>query len=116
MAEHHIPLSTADHLVKVVAAVCPGSKIANKMKGARTKMTAAIRTIAADIHADLAQVMKTGFFTIIPDESMDVPITEQIGIAIRVFEKGVVRTLSCGLRSVSSQIGCCDFRGDQRVS
>lgn len=110
-AEHHIPLSTADHLVKVVAAVCPDSKIAAEMKGARTKMTAAIRTIAADMHAELAQVMKTGFFTIIPDESMDVAVTEQIGIAVRVFEKGVVRTLSYGLRSVSSQSAAAIFEG-----
>ena len=55
MAEHHLPLSTTDHLVKVVAAVCPDSKIAAVMKGARnrTKMTAAVRTVAADMHAEL---------------------------------------------------------------
>ena len=53
VAEHHLAVSVADHLVPLFASICrPDSQIASDMKGARTKMTAAIKTIAEDMHND----------------------------------------------------------------
>ena len=48
-------------------------------------MTAAVKTIVADMHADLVKMMSSGFFSIIPDESMDIAINEQVAVAVQVF-------------------------------
>ena len=103
LAEHHIPVSAADHLVDLIKAICPDSKIASEMVGARTKMTAAIMTVAEAMHGDLVKMISGSYFAILPDESTDVAVKEQVAIAVRVFddERGLVQTQSFGLRSVS---------------
>lgn len=76
-AEHQIPLACADHLVPLIGAVCPDSKIASELKGARTKMTAAVKTVGGDMHRDLVEMMSSSFFSLMPDESTDIAIPEQ---------------------------------------
>ena len=104
LAEHHLPLTVADHLVQVVKCVCPDSAIAGEMRAARTKMTAAVNTVADAMHADLVKKMKDGFWAIIPDETADISVKEQVGVSVRVFDEsdGQVRTYAYGLRPVKA--------------
>ncbi len=99
LAEHHVAISTADHMIPLMAAMFPDSRIASEMKCGRTKMTAAIKCIAENMHDELVGLMSGGFFSLIPDESTDVAVKEQVAIAVRLFDEksGKVRTLSYGV-------------------
>ena len=46
IAEHNVPVATADHLITLIRSIAPDSKIVQEITGARTKMTAAIHTVA----------------------------------------------------------------------
>eukprot|EP00117_Sycon_ciliatum_P026152 scpid25582/ scgid21532/ Zinc finger MYM-type protein 6; Zinc finger protein 258 len=102
LAENHLAIATADRLTPLIAAMCSDSKIAAGMKAARTKMTAVVHTIAEDMHSNLLQILRRSYFSIMPDESADVSVQEQVAVAVRVFnsDEGCVRTYSLGLRPV----------------
>ena len=88
-AEHHLPLAVADHLVSLISAICPDSKIAADMKAALTKMTAAVHTVAQDMHEDLVEILKSSFFSVVADESTDNAVTEQAAFAVCILMRAV---------------------------
>ena len=92
--------------MKLIAPSCPDSKIAAETKAGRTKMTAAVKTIASSTHADLVEMISSGFFSVIPDESMDIAINEQVAVAVRVWDRksGKVKTFSFGVRLFSCDL------------
>ena len=111
IAEHHIPLAVADHLVPLLSSICPDSKVASAMKAGRTKMSAAVHCVAEEMHGDLLKILSTSFFSIMPDESADVSVLEQVAVAVRVFDDsaGCVRTCCLGLKPVAEANAQCIF-------
>ena len=103
-AEHDVALAVSDHLTPLLPILFPDSKIASAVSAGRTKMTAAVHTVADSMHAHLVSQMKIGFFSIVPDESTDISVFEQVAVSARVIDTtdGLVKSYSLGIKPVPS--------------
>ena len=87
LAEHRLPLAASEHLNQLFSKVCPDSAIAQRLRCARTKTSAAIDVIAGSFHQHLVERMKTQPFSVVVDESCDVAVVEQVAFALRLADK-----------------------------
>ena len=87
LAEHRLPLAASEHLNQLFSKVCPDSAIAQRLRCARTKTSAAIDVIAGSFHQHLVERMKTQPFSVVVDESCDVAVVEQVAFAVRLAGK-----------------------------
>ena len=103
-AEHDIPLAVADHLTPLLPILFPDSRIASTVHAGRTKMTAALHTVADSMHVQLVSQMRNGFFSIVPGESTDISVFEQVAVVARVVDTadGFVKSYSFGIKPITS--------------
>ena len=103
-AEHDIPLAVADHLTPLLPILFPDSRIASAVHAGRTKMTAAVHTVADSMHVQLVSQMRNGFFSIVPDESTDISVFEQVAVVARVVDTadGFVKSYSFDIKPITS--------------
>ena len=52
-------------------------------------MTAAVHTVAQDMHKDLVEILKSSFFSVVADESTDNAVTEQAAFAVCILMRAV---------------------------
>ena len=106
LVEHNVPVATADHVIPFLRSIAPDSKILTEMKAARTKMTAAIDTVANTMRSKFS-LMLTSYFFLVLDEATDISIREQVVISVRAWDtdgiaSGKVRSMLLGVEEVSS--------------
>ena len=107
LVEHNVPVATADHIIPLLCSIAPDSKILTEMKAARTKMTAAIHTVANSMQSKVVSLMQTSYFSLVLDEATDISIREQVVILVRAWDtagiaSGKVRSMLLGVEEVSS--------------
>ena len=78
--------------------------MASTVRANCTKMAVAVNTIVDDMHAELVNKLKTGWWSIIIDESADISVKEQVSVSGWLFDEssGKVQTLSIGVVSIVS--------------
>ncbi len=92
IAEHDLPMTVADHLPKLIEAMCPDSKIAKEIKCARTKVTALINHVTGEENKEkLIDQLKTNKFSLIVDESTDKGCVKHLCMVVRLIIENEVK-------------------------
>jgi len=85
-AEHNIAFNVMDHMVDLLKSIFPDSKICDKIKLKRTKVTNIIKNvIAPSSKNDLANILKNTKFSMMIDESTDVSCESTMCIVVRYY-------------------------------
>ncbi|VEN49117.1 unnamed protein product [Callosobruchus maculatus] len=103
--EHNLPFMLMEHLPKLIASVCPDSKIAKGFNCNRTKATAITSECLAS--ESLRQIRKSlsdenKFYSLIIDETTDISTRKSLVIMIRFFYEHRVRDKFFSLVEVQS--------------
>ncbi|RUM29380.1 MAG: hypothetical protein DSY42_06665 [Aquifex sp.] len=92
IAEHDLPMSIADHLPKLMKTVCKDSKIAEKIKCGRTKVTGMLTNVTGkESHEQLLGLLREHKFSLIVDESTDKGCVKHLCMVARVIDNDSVR-------------------------
>lgn len=87
VAEHNLSFSVADHLPKLIQAVCTDSQIAKKLSLGRTKCTAVINNAIGESNfTKLLQILRESQFSLIVDESTDLGCTKHLCLVARYLD------------------------------
>lgn len=87
LAEHNLPLATADHLGPLFRNIFPDSKIAKAYACGKTKASCILnRAIAPDLQETLVNQMKTSCFSIATDGSNDQGLEKMNPVTVRIFD------------------------------
>lgn len=87
-----------EHLVKVVAKICPDSNIAKGMKCGRTKTTAIVRNILGQqSFTSLCEKLRTTHFSLLVDESTDRTTQKHLCLVVRYLDNNKVVDSFLGL-------------------
>lgn len=88
IVEHNLSFSLANHLPKLVQALCPDSEIAKKLVLGRTKCSSIVNNvIGSQNFKKLISMLKESRFSLIVDESTDVGCTKHLCLVARCLNK-----------------------------
>ena len=87
LAEHNLPLASADHLTSLVRECFPDSKIAQSYACSRTKASCILNgAICPDLKQSLVEEMKTFVFSLSTDGSNDQNLEKMNPLTVRIFD------------------------------
>ena len=87
LAEHNLPLATADHLTHLFKDIFPDSKIAKSYSCGKTKATCILnRAIKPSLQSELIQQMRENIFSICTDGSNDQNLSKMNPVTVRLFD------------------------------
>ncbi|XP_068990429.1 zinc finger protein 862-like [Neodiprion pinetum] len=120
--EHNLPFLLMDHLPKLVASVCPDSKIAKAIKCCRTKATNLTKdVIAKERISVISEKLKNCVFSIIIDETTDINTEKSLAIVVRFYDNdeckdrflGLIKVQSCTANDIFTAI--CNFFKEKNI-
>lgn len=86
IAEHNLPFTISDHLVKLIANICDDSTVAQGMTCGRTKATGIVKNVIGnENHEILCENLRKKIFSIIIDESTDLGSLKHLCIIVRFY-------------------------------
>ena len=91
MAEHRTPFAQADHIIDLLKAMFPDSKIAANMKLKRTKASYIMQDgLAFEEKYSVASICQTQHFSLLIDESTDVSVSQILAVVVRFLQDNAV--------------------------
>ncbi|XP_062533289.1 uncharacterized protein LOC134202271 [Armigeres subalbatus] len=85
--ENNISFAAVDKLTGLLKTLDPDSKVFSKLTLGRTKATAVVNGVIAEVqHEELVEMMKISKFSLIVDESTDIGAVKTLAMVIRMVE------------------------------
>ena len=112
----HAAFWSADHLMSLIPAIFPDSKIASGIKMHRTKCTGLIKNLIKPcLLKELLTDVSDSYFSLIIDEATDVSKDKILAVCIRFFSKSKSRIATSFLSWVVCSAGTSDAIGQAIV-
>jgi hypothetical protein len=91
VAEHNVPVSHMDHLVKCMKTAFPDSQIAQKLTLKPTKLSYVLQDgLAYSQCRNVVDRCKSQKFYVLLDESTDISVSQILAVVVRFFDTGII--------------------------
>lgn len=87
LSEHNLSFNVIDHITAVCKVAFDDSKIASGINLGRTKATSIVKNVIGKSHSEeIANILKSTYFSVIIDESTDVGCVKTLCICVKYFD------------------------------